>query len=101
MSTTVINRHHPRSPDLRPDSVVYIGRGSKWGNVFTHQKSSHDTIQVATREEAVFAYEHVFLPEHPELLSVIKTELKNKILECFCKPAACHGDVLARIADED
>jgi hypothetical protein len=25
--------------------------------------------------------------------------LKGKILVCFCKPLACHGDVLAEIAD--
>jgi hypothetical protein len=26
-------------------------------------------------------------------------ELKGKTLGCFCKPLACHGDVLAYIAD--
>lgn len=27
------------------------------------------------------------------------TELKGKRLGCFCAPARCHGDVLARLAD--
>jgi hypothetical protein len=25
-------------------------------------------------------------------------ELKNKTLVCFCKPKACHGDILAELA---
>ena len=26
--------------------------------------------------------------------------LKGKVLGCWCKPGPCHGDVLARIANE-
>jgi hypothetical protein len=37
----------------------------------------------------------------PELLKLIPIELKDKILGCWCKPLACHGDVLAEIADAD
>ena len=28
-------------------------------------------------------------------------ELKDKTLACWCKPKACHGDVLAKLADND
>ena len=27
-------------------------------------------------------------------------EVKGEILACFCKPAPCHGDVLAKLAEE-
>jgi len=35
----------------------------------------------------------------PELLELIPTELKDKRLGCWWKPAKCHGDILAEIAD--
>ncbi len=35
----------------------------------------------------------------PELLESLH-ELKGKTLCCFCKPKACHGDVLAELADK-
>lgn len=36
----------------------------------------------------------------PEFVKRVRRELKDQILGCWCKPLACHGDVLARIADE-
>jgi hypothetical protein len=35
-----------------------------------------------------------------ELLKLIPTEIKGKTLGCWCKPEACHGDVLAELADK-
>jgi hypothetical protein len=35
----------------------------------------------------------------PELLKLIPIELKDKTLGRWCKPEACHGDILAEIAD--
>jgi hypothetical protein len=29
----------------------------------------------------------------------VKRELRHKILGCWCHPKACHGDVLAEIAN--
>lgn len=71
---------------------VYIGRGSKWGNPFSHIGS------YMSRKECIAAYE-VHLKEHPELLAALP-ELKGKILGCHCRPDACHGDVLVRLANE-
>lgn len=70
---------------------VYIGRPSKWGNPFTIGRDG-------SREEVVEKYrEYILKSEH--LMSDIES-LKGKILGCWCKPKACHGDVLARLADE-
>jgi hypothetical protein len=88
--------------DQGPDSqYVYIGRfvryqiprGSKWGNPFAIGRNG-------TREEVITKYREYVLNK-PELLKLIPIELKDKILGCWCKPLACHGDVLAEIADAD
>jgi len=71
---------------------VYIGRPSIYGNKFEIGKDG-------TREEVIAKYEAWVLGK-PELIRLIKQELRGKVLGCWCKPKACHGDVLARIANE-
>ena len=91
---TVVNKykHKPTGED------VYIGRGSPFGNPFTHLKSSKEVIQVETREEAVEAYKTYFkakLEKDPEFKILVHSISKNANLVCFCKPKACHGDIIA------
>lgn len=76
---------------------IYIGRPSRWGNPFSHRRDTKAICIVASREEAVSAYEN-WIKTQPELLKDIH-KLKGKTLGCWCKPASCHGDVLARLAD--
>ena len=66
----------------------YIGRGSKWGNKF--RIGIH-----GTREECIEQYEKDIL-SNPELLDDLE-ELRGEILGCFCKPKACHGDILIKL----
>lgn len=73
---------------------VYIGRPSKWGNPFKVGEGG------ATREEVVGWYED-WLLEQPDLVAAVRLELRGKVLGCWCAPQACHGDVLARIANEE
>jgi hypothetical protein len=35
------------------------------------------------------------------LMAQLPSELKGKKLGCWCKPNACHGDVLAELADDE
>lgn len=79
---------------------VYIGRGSVWGNPFTHLPltSTKAHYKVTSREGAILAYRQ-WLLQHPELLMLLPT-LREKALGCYCKPAPCHGDVLAELADQ-
>lgn len=97
--TTVVNIRTCRVDTTRPD-YVYVGRGkgSPWGNPFSHLSGTLARFQVASREEAIAKYEE-WLLEQPELLKRLP-ELRGKVLGCWCKPLACHGDVLARLADE-
>ena len=76
---------------------VYIGRPSKWGNPFSHKHGTLARFKVATREEAVARYEQWLLSQ-PQLLAALP-ELRSKTLGCWCHPRACHGHVLARLAD--
>lgn len=77
---------------------VYIGRPGPWGNPFSHQAGTLAKFKVATREEAIDRYEK-WLRQQPRLLAQLP-QLRGKVLGCWCKPQACHGDVLARLADQ-
>jgi len=71
--------------------TTYIGRPSKWGNPFEIGKDG-------TREQVLQKYKQYILKK-PELLEMLP-QLKNEILGCFCKPKACHGDILVELLEE-
>lgn len=79
---------------------VFIGRPSIWGNPYSHKEGTTARFKVATREEAIARYEEWLLSK-PGLVSLAKQELRGKILGCYCAPLACHGEVLARIANAE
>jgi hypothetical protein len=76
---------------------VYIGRPSKWGNVYSHLPGTLAQYRVSTREEAIQKYRD-WIQTQPELMAALH-ELKGKVLGCWCRPKYCHGDVLAELAD--
>lgn len=90
MATTVVNKYHKLPYD------IYIGRGSDFGNPFSHLPDV-DAIHVENREEACDMHlSWIFGQRH--LLARLK-ELKGKVLCCYCHPARCHGHTLAQLAD--
>lgn len=80
---------------------VYIGRGSKWGNPYTHIKDKETKAEyiVSTREESISKYREWILDKIDigEITIDELLELAGKKLGCFCKPKSCHGDVLVEI----
>ncbi|KKM25633.1 hypothetical protein LCGC14_1593050 [marine sediment metagenome] len=66
---------------------IYIGRGSKWGNPFIIGRDGN-------REEVIRKYREYIMQS--DLLNDLE-ELRGKVLGCFCKPKACHGDVLVEL----
>ena len=83
--TTVVNLY-------KEPYDVYIGRAGKgqsgkWGNPFSK----------GTREENIKLFEE-YLVNNKELMQDLY-ELKGKRLGCFCKPKACHGDILKHYAE--
>lgn len=95
ITTRVVNLSHDMSIIHHPD-FVYVGRynahygfaQSKWAN---HYRIGQD----GTREEVMVKYE----VNMPLELKAVVHELKGKILGCWCKPLACHGDILIRLAE--
>ena len=77
--------------NLKDDAYdVRIDRKTKWGNPYIIGKDG-------TREEVIRKFADWILTQ-PHLMNALH-ELKGKRLGCWCKPGACHGDVLARLAD--
>ncbi len=81
---------------------IYIGRehlglrlaGSVWANPFRIDREND-------RAKALRQYENYLrrkLRANPLLQEQIRL-LKGHRLVCYCKPKACHGDVLKRLAD--
>ena len=52
------------------------------------------------RDKVIKMYKE-YIMDKPELLKLIPLELKGKTLGCWCKPEACHGDILAELVDAD
>lgn len=78
---------------------VYIGRPSIWGNPYSHKPSAIAKYHVGSRVEAIERYEERLLL-NSQMVAKVKKELRGKVLGCFCAPSPCHGDVLAKIANE-
>jgi hypothetical protein len=86
---------------------VYIGRPSIWGNPFTHKDSTIAGIKLATRLDAINAYENWLLglswndfeQSKRNLILSHLHELYGKTLGCWCHPQACHGDVLIKLLE--
>ena len=81
---------------------MYIGRSnskmsSEWGNPFSHLEKSAALYKVASREEAVSKYRE-WVVKQPHLMEKLES-LRGKRLGCWCKPKACHGDVLVDLLE--
>jgi hypothetical protein len=68
----------------------YIGRGSYWGNPYSMYEDGNDRSEVIRKYKYDFDYEKFPNKERAEVF-----KLTGKKLGCFCKPLACHGDILA------
>ena len=102
MEGTVVNK---RSIGFKPNANQrYIGRGSPWGNPFTHLPLSRTKAQfhVETEEESMVRYETWLrekLAKDPQLRQKL-LDLDGHELVCYCKPRPCHGDLLIKLIEE-
>lgn len=92
--TRVVNRY-------KEPFDVYIGRGSKWGNPYSHLDNTKAEHRVATVEEAIEGYRRHLLRQIATLQITTQEllELEGKTLGCFCKPKPCHGDVIVEMIE--
>lgn len=89
--TRVINIKDDNQYKENSDKYEYIGRGSYWGNPYAIFDNEGDT-----REDVLRKFQYDF--DCDSFLNKKKNEvhkLAGKRLGCFCKPHACHGDILA------
>lgn len=84
--TKVVNKY-------RESYDTYIGRGSKWGNPFVIGTDGN-------REQVIAKYKQWITQGNGKYLLNDLHELQGKTLGCFCKPQACHGDVLIELLNE-
>ena len=68
---------------------VYIGRPGPWGNPFEIGKDG-------SRLEVIKKYKEWIVTQ--DIMQSIDS-LKGKVLGCWCRPEACHGDILQELAD--
>jgi hypothetical protein len=102
VATTVVNRTKVKG--VAPHFDVYIGRAddprfkrwaaSEWNNPFPLRKGATEAERAAVIER----FRAYLLTERPDLVARLP-ELRGRVLGCWCKPLACHGDVLAELAD--
>lgn len=103
MAITVYNRQHETHSDSPNNFRCY--RPFVLGNPYTHlpQEKTKAIYQVKTREDAVRAYDHYFDLMYQsnlkfrKVVDIIYERYKageDVFLECYCKPEACHCDVI-------
>ena len=71
---------------------IYIGRGSVFGNPFPIGENGW------TREDVIRLYKEWFY-ERLEKMPTFKKKvlgLKGFTIGCWCKPKACHGDIIVK-----
>lgn len=83
---------------------VYCGRGSKFGNPYTHLplEGTKALFQVKTVEEAIDKYREDFynrIETDQEFLDDV-LRLKDKRLGCYCAPKSCHVDIIAEFLNK-
>jgi len=85
--TTIVNMsRHGRS------GVTPVDRSTRFGNPFKMEKDGGEY----TREGCVEAYREWFrekVENDPEFRVAVEN-LRGETLGCWCKPKACHGDVI-------
>jgi len=82
---TVVNKDHGDDYD------VYIGRGTVWGNPYPIGLEG-DREEVLRKYQYDFDRRYLrFFENHDHNVK----RIRGKVLGCHCKPAACHGDILA------
>jgi len=69
-----------------------IDRNTDWGNPFEMPADGD-------RDTVCENFANHYLPYKPSLLKKIP-QLAGKVLVCWCHPERCHGDYLARLANE-
>jgi hypothetical protein len=94
MPTTVVNIK------TGAQYTKYIGRGSPYGNDWSHLPASAAKYRVGTRAEAIACFEANLRRKSTEKLKAFLKPLVGEVLGCFCDPLPCHGHVYIKLIKE-
>lgn len=81
---TVVNKY-------KESYDVYIGRGSVWGNPYAMEDKSDEERDRVIRAYKSYLWDQI---KREKITIQMLLELDGKKLGCFCKPKACHGDII-------
>jgi len=84
-----------------PPNTIYVGRGTKFGNVFKIGCKTLNGTIIKDRKMAVEFYKKDIKRYAKDLFyNTVKNELKGKNLMCWCPLSEpCHADILLKIAN--
>ena len=98
----------------REPYTKYIGRGSLFGNPFTHLPltKTKALVQVTSIADAIGCFEKwarggtdwdsVVPPKHRDWLwQAIDNLRRDDVLGCYCAPKRCHGEVIMKLWEEN
>ena len=97
MDQIIVGRKGDHVPSYE---AIYIGRGSALGNPFK-------MVDESRRDQVIEQFrQHLWIEIKSNPDGAMNTELmrisrmikcgKKIMIQCFCKPKACHGDVIKR-----
>lgn len=104
MITVVNKRTHNSSTN-----DIYIGRGSDLGNNFSHLQGTKAAYVVGSRQQAIEAFKKDLLSKIEKgdikvlmaLERIVLAAQRGPVnLVCYCKPYACHGDVIKDLVEQ-
>lgn len=99
LETSFFTRPRTRVVNRRTDSFeVSIGRDGPFGNPFPLASGAGEEARAACIEKFRVWF---YAPEQAGLRKDAKAELTGKVLGCWCKPLACHGDVLVAFLERE
>ena len=81
-----------------PEFDVYIRRGSYWGNPFPINKDIGHTREFVIEQYRIHL-RNLYRKDKHRFMAELSL-LEGKTLGCFCKPQACHGDVIVEAFDK-
>lgn len=87
--------YNKRDPNVPPDAV-YVGRPSVFGNPFVIGKDGNRKAVLERYRD----YLSSRLQNDAEFAKAVLA-LRGRDLVCYCKPKACHGDMLLVVANGD
>lgn len=87
-----------------PEGVVYVGRGTQWGNPFRVGPANSMPIKTYSRQEAIDKYRDEIMRRNGGIVGFnefwIRRHLAGKDLACWCPlDLPCHADVLLELAN--